>query len=125
MVCFAGHCDGKVAHRCAISIVDWKGDCGRGNRHQSTSRCTREAGRDQSIHAAGARRNIKLIAEVVCLDQVGRTTRSCYTSCSIVAGFEKRDIDAAVLLLKTVVVCSKSERSVGRYVDETIIVVFL
>lgn len=47
------------------------------------------------------------------------------TSSSIVAGFEKRDVDAAVLLLQAVVVCSKSERSVGRDVNETVVVVFL
>jgi hypothetical protein len=104
MICFASHCDGEVAHRRAISVVDWKGDCCCSNGHECTSRCIGDTGRNQSIHATGARRNIKLIAEVICSDQVGGATRGGDASCSVVAGFKKRDVDAAVLLLETVVV---------------------
>ncbi|KAH0389184.1 hypothetical protein KCU92_g2, partial [Aureobasidium melanogenum] len=41
---------------------------------------------------------------VICSDQVGGATRGGDASCSVVAGFKKRDVDAAVLLLETVVV---------------------
>lgn len=125
MICFVGHCDGEIAHGCALNVVNRKGNCGCGNGNERTSRRVGNAGRNQSIHSARTRRDSELIAEVVCLYQVGRATRGGDTSCSIVAGFEKGDVNATVLLLKTVVVRSKSERSIGRDVDEAVVVLFL